>query len=180
MRQIKNTTNRTNRELIFQSFDFFDFFLVGRRWSTATLANNLVCSLQRTELPFHFVEFSSGIYCSSLTGSDYLFLPLPAEQRTFHDMIFCTYLLWRMILGIFCQNLFPFCLCVVPANLNSFVISGGSFFQPLLDERQTDTNFRSDLLQGFAFLPSGKDTFNCCTIKFLLHFPNSFLWLVEG
>ena len=80
-----------------------------------------------------------------------------------------------MILGIFCQNLFPFCLCVVPANLNSFVSFGCSIFQPLFDESQADTGFRRDLLQRFAFLPSGKDAFKCCTISnFFFIFPIPF------
>jgi len=82
-----------------------------------------------------------------------------------------------MILGIFRQYLFSFCLCVVPANLDSFVIFSGSFFQPLLDECQADTGFRRNLLQGFAFLPCGKNAFMCCTIKFL-HF-TQFLSLVD-
>jgi len=85
-------------------------------------------------------------------------------------MIFCTYFLWRMILGIFCQNLFSFRLCIVPTDMDSGNLLPGSFFQPLFDDCQADTSFRRDLLQSFAFLPCSKNTFASCTIIFLFHF----------
>ena len=156
-------------KLTLQPFDLFDFFPNRGGRGTTAKPDNPVFQPQGFKFSLHFMQLSSSVNRSALTGRNNGISRLPSEQSGFVDPIFTANRARRMRICEFIQNHLPLILGKIFANPDPCDLFLGGIRQPGFDGGHGYPGSRRNLTKRLSLTPCLKHTLSHRVIKFLFH-----------